>query len=303
MNEITLITAFFDIGRKNYKKYLRTNDEYLEYFSDWARLNNKLIVYTNPEMSKKVIDVRKKYGLEEKTIVVEINDETKIEKELYDKMCSISQNNDFLSIRFIRDAVSNNARYDYVMLLKYWCLNDAVEKGYATGMTAWLDFGFNHGGKCYMNPNEFDFTWKTNLSREKIHIFSLKELNNSVSIFKYVMSLEDSVMGAPVILDSSLCKEFWNIMKNSMEALVRVGFIDDDQLLLLMAHREKSELFDVHVSDWFMPIKENGGEHLTVRKKEKINPKISLGKKMKQYIAKKKIKKEYLKRVSKVFNL
>ena len=302
MNEITLVTAFFDIGRKDYKRYPRSNDDYLEYFSVWARMNNKVIVYTNSDMAKKVIEVRRKYGLESKTIVIEVNDETEIEKELYDKMYLISQNDEFLNFRFIHDALSNNAKYDYVMLLKYWCLKDAVQKGYASGMVAWIDFGFNHGDKCYINPEEFNFTWKTNLNNQKIHLFSLHELDDT-PIFKHVMKLDDSLMGAPIILPDFLCDKFWNLVKLSMESLIRVGFIDDDQLLILMAYREKSELFEIHISDWFLPLKENGGDHLTVRKKEKVNRKISLKHKIKQYVLKKKVKKDYLNRISTILNL
>lgn len=302
MNEITLVTAFFDIGRKDYKRYPRSNDDYLEYFSVWARMNNKVIVYTNSDMAKKVIEVRRKYGLESKTIIVEVNDETKIEKELYDKMHLISQNDEFLNFRFIHDALSNNAKYDYVMLLKYWCLKDAVQKGYANGMVAWIDFGFNHGDKCYINPEEFNFTWKTNLNSQKIHLFSLHELDDT-PIFKHVMKLDDSLMGAPIILPDFLCDKFWNLVKLSMESLIRVGFIDDDQLLILMAYRENKELFEIHISDWFLPLKENGGEHLTVRKKEKVNRKISLKHKIKQYVLKKNVKKDYLNRISTILNL
>lgn len=302
MNEITLVTAFFDIGRKDYKRYPRSNDDYLEYFSVWARMNNKVIVYTNSDMAKKVIEVRRKYGLESKTIVIEVNDETEIEKELYDKMYLISQNDEFLNFRFIHDALSNNAKYDYVMLLKYWCLKDAVQKGYASGMVAWIDFGFNHGDKCYINPEEFNFTWKTNLNNQKIHLFSLHELDDT-PIFKHVMKLDDSLMGAPIILPDFLCDKFWNLVKLSMESLIRVGFIDDDQLLILMAYRENSELFEIHISDWFLPLKENGGDHLTVRKKEKVNRKISLKHKIKQYVLKKKVKKDYLNRISTILNL
>lgn len=302
MNEITLVTAFFDIGRKDYKRYPRSNDDYLEYFSVWARMNNKVIVYTDSDMAKKVIEVRRKYGLESKTIVIEVNDETEIEKELYDKMYLISQNDEFLNFRFIHDALSNNAKYDYVMLLKYWCLKDAVQKGYASGMVAWIDFGFNHGDKCYINPEEFNFTWKTNLNNQKIHLFSLHELDDT-PIFKHVMKLDDSLMGAPIILPDFLCDKFWNLVKLSMESLIRVGFIDDDQLLILMAYRENSELFEIHISDWFLPLKENGGEHLTVRKKEKVNRKISLKHKIKQYVLKKKVKKDYLNRISTILNL
>ena len=43
------------------------------------------------------------------------------------------------------------------MLLKQWCVKDAVEKGIAKGMIAWIDFGYNHGGKYYLKKEEFDF--------------------------------------------------------------------------------------------------------------------------------------------------
>ena len=40
-------------------------------------------------------------------------------------------NKDFTNFRWYENAVSNQYKYDYVMLLKYWCLADAVRKNYA----------------------------------------------------------------------------------------------------------------------------------------------------------------------------
>ena len=44
MREITIITAFFDIGRDKYAVYSRSVDKYLDYFRFWAGIKNKLIV-------------------------------------------------------------------------------------------------------------------------------------------------------------------------------------------------------------------------------------------------------------------
>lgn len=299
MNEITIVTAFFDINRKEYKNFPRTNEQYLEYFSVWARMKNKVIVYTNSEMASKVKRIRKKYGLEDKTIVIEVNNEEEIEKDLYEKIKKVSIDNDFLNFRRIKDAISNKAKYDYVMLLKYWCLYDAVKKGYADGMVAWLDFGFNHGDKCYICPEEFSFLWKTSLDTEKIHVFSLNTIEKNKTIFKIIMNLNDVFMGAPIIVPAFLTEKFWTLMRDSMVSLLRVGFIDDDQLLLLMAYQEEKKLFEIHVSDWFLPLKENGGEHLTVRpkiEKKKENIIIKIIKKIKWIIRKERINYEYWKR-------
>ena len=31
-NELTIVTSFFDIGRKDFKEFSRSNEQYLEYF-------------------------------------------------------------------------------------------------------------------------------------------------------------------------------------------------------------------------------------------------------------------------------
>ena len=56
MNDITIVTAFFDIGRgewspdKGLPHYLqRTNDTYLKRFGHMAKLENDMIVYTSKE--------------------------------------------------------------------------------------------------------------------------------------------------------------------------------------------------------------------------------------------------------------
>ena len=41
-NEISIVTWFFDIGRKDWKGFERDNNTYANYFKFWARLNNCL---------------------------------------------------------------------------------------------------------------------------------------------------------------------------------------------------------------------------------------------------------------------
>lgn len=43
--------------------------------------------------------------------------------------------------------------------------------------------------------------------------------------------------------------------------------IDDDQQLLAMAYKDTPEIFKIHKSEWFLPLKEFGGVHLTCRPK------------------------------------
>ena len=144
--EITIVTAFFDIGRKNFNILPRGRERYLEYFKFWARIDNRVIVYTDSEMAKEVLKVRGAYGRKEKTEIIVVNNFLTIEPDIYKSMQEISKDFYFNKFRVIPDAISNNAAYDYVMLLKYWCLQDAVKRFSIKDTCAWMDFGFNHGG-------------------------------------------------------------------------------------------------------------------------------------------------------------
>lgn len=291
--EVTIVTAFFDIGRKDFSTYPRANDEYLEYFKVWGKMKNKIVVYTNSAMGEEVRKYRKQYGLLERTTIIEIENEFLIDSELLESMKQVSNDKYFLDYRFITNALSNNYKYDYVMLLKYWCLSDAVKNKYADGMVAWMDFGFNHGSECYIKPEEFNFLWKTRLNN-KIHIFTLEEITKK-PIFHLVRTLSDNIMGCLIILPSKYCLELWKLIKEAMISLCDIGFIDDDQLLLLMAYRKRKEIFQVHQSTWFMPLKENGADHLTIKD---ITPKGNLNN-AKSRLAKWKKKIIYLKRTLK----
>lgn len=267
MREITIVTGFFDIGRDKYAFYSRSVEKYLDYFRFWARIQNQIVVYTMPELAPKVMEIRGEFGLADKTVVIEVADVFEVEPALYERMAAVELKSDFHQFRANADPEwpDNKANYDYIMLMKYWCLYDAVEKGLATGMLAWLDFGFNHGGKSFSDAADFDYLWQTDLE-DKVHLFSLSDPNKIHAGFQ-LQFLSECLMGAPVILPDSLADDLWNLTKKAMEALVMLDCIDDDQQLLMMSYRERPEIFDVHLSDWFMPMKEYGGQHLKMVEK------------------------------------
>lgn len=269
---ITIVSAFFDIGRGKIadSALTRSNMDYLSYFEFWARIRNKTIIYTEPKFVNEITKIRAKYGLQKQTIVIPVEDVYSIEQDLYEKMKKISQRKEFSNYRYYTDAMSNLANYDYIMLMKYWCIMDAEQRGYITDMAAWVDFGFNHGGDCYVKPEEFDFSWEYPFE-EKIQYFALKDPEKELGI-RNLQLQTDCIMGCLLLVPKKYCKQFWNMIVDAMKSLLILDCIDDDQQLLLMAYRMKPEIFEVHISDWFMGIKECGGEHLTTKEKNIPNP-------------------------------
>ena len=294
--DITIVTAFFDIGRKDFKSIPRSNEKYVEYFKFWARIKNNLVVYTDSVMAESVKKVRKEFGLLDKTTVITIDDISVINPEILNRMNKLDNEKTFLSFRYTDEATENNGLYNYVMLIKAWCVYDAVCKGYAKGQVAWLDFGFNHGGKVYINPEEFDFKWQYDFN-DKITYFALKEDDNE-PIFKKVQSYDVTMMGFMFIVPDHLAKILWELELDAMNSLLDLGFTDDDQLIMLMCYRKQPDIFDIKISDWFMPLKECGASHLTVKN---ISKKISLKDKLLYKYRVNKRNRRYLKRFKKVF--
>lgn len=271
--QVTIVTGFFDIGRDKFKgEFARSNQKYIDFFEFWARIKNNMIIYTDTDTAAKALKIRENYGLKDKTQIVIIDDFFSIEPEIINRMRKVASDETFLKFRYMSNIADNNADYDYIMMLKSWCLKDASTRNLANGMLCWIDFGFNQGGKLYPVSEEFDFELTTDFPKDKITFFGLKN-DDFTPIFKIVQNYDVYIMGFLIYVHSSLAETLWEDIKEAMNSLLDVGFLDDDQTLMLMVSRKYKDRYNVvQSSDWLMPIKEHGGEHLTViKQKNKIS--------------------------------
>ena len=238
----------------------------------WARIKNKVVIYTNAEIAKKVMAIRKRFDLAERTEIIVIDDVYKCDAEIYNKIKFAMKNE--ISQKFHRypeRPEANNPEYNYVVLLKPYFISDAVKKGLAKGMIAWLDFGYNHGGETYIYPEEFDYLWEYDFEN-KIHLFSMEKMDE-MPIFQIVKTMDVYCMSGLIVAPDYLWNEFWQLCRNALLHLTACGLADDDQTIMLMAYREKTEIFEIHyVEDWLVPLKLFGGNHLTVKPKKKKGP-------------------------------
>ena len=247
--EIVIVSAFFDINRETFEIHQRNDNQYMEYFKFWASIKNKVIIYCDPKNCQRIYSIRDDFGLADRTRIICIEDIFSLEPEIYQQMCIISNNEDFRNSRFFKTALSNRADYDYVMLLKYWCLNDAANFFSEDVTYAWVDFGFNHGGKYYTDPKDFSFLWEYKFE-DLITIFCLSHPDNILGIDSLQFQ-KDCITGSPIIVSSKYVKPFWDSIRLSMLSLISIDCIDDDQQLLLMVYKLHKEWFKVIVCDWF----------------------------------------------------
>ena len=144
-------------------------------------------------------------------------------------------------------------------------MNDAYERGLLSENVVWMDFGFDHGGITYSDVEDYNFLWKYDFNN-KIHISCLHDPDSVIGM-QSLQFQDDCVMGCMYGLSRELVPTFWHLVEDAMNALLMLDCMDDDQQLVLMAYKARPEIFEVHVTDWQMIMKEMGATHMKVREK------------------------------------
>jgi len=264
MYNTILVTAFFDIGRKHYKNSSRSESTYLEYFKRWARIKNYLVVFCeNESLKHEILQIRKNYNLENMTKVIIITNIFSIESDIYNRMKQIEVDEYFLKFRIEKSTPENIAAYNYIMYLKYWFLYKiSLEEDTSFEYVAWIDFGFDHGGKLFYDENDWNFELCAN-HIDKVQLYFISDKLEDRPLFEVIRTVHpDSITGGFLLCPQSVLYQFWNCIKESIYNLLYLGLMDDDQCVLLLASRRNPELFELHQSYWFLAVTYFGGSHM-----------------------------------------
>ena len=249
MKPVRIVTAFFDIGRASFPGFERDTETYFSYFRFWARIRNEMLIYCAPEHAAAIAAIRAGYGLADRTRIVPVPDPFAVEPELYRRMERAAADPGFQRFRFY-SAPENGAPYSYVTMLKAWCLADAAERTEEDCFMAWVDFGINHCGVTYARSEDFDFLWEYEFP-EKITAFCHED-PAAVSLVDTLQFMMPYIDGSAVVMPKRLCRHYWEAVRGAMEALVKLGCVDDDQMLSLIVCRDEPELFDLRREDgWY----------------------------------------------------
>lgn len=265
-NSITIVSAFFDIGRGSMPKEKngrvipdyqhRSNDKYFEYFKNLAKINNDMVIYTTEEFESKILEARK--GSSKKTIVVvldsyvvdgDYNPKNKIELIMND-LEYVSKVNNPQYIEYW------NADYVLVNLFKSFYVSDAISRGHVnTELAAWIDFGYCRTGEEIQFENE----WLYDFDPEKIHLFNMEEIDFNRNLSSIVYSGDVYIQGCHIVAGTKKWPRLKELMIKSFNRLLDSGLSDDDQTILLMSYMDSPEDFILRnndKSDWFRIFKD-----------------------------------------------
>ena len=250
MGNISIVTAFFDIGRgtwtpdKGLPHYLhRTNDTYFKNFKILASLNNEMVIFTTKDMVEKVQECR--VGKEDITKIITIDYQDMFKEERL-KIAEIQSNPEYRAK--ISPAQIKNPEYwsaDYVLVnaLKSTFINNAIDRGYnKTDLVAWVDFGYCRDIGTLYGVKE----WNCSFDPNKIHLFKLKDYQEGRYISDIIFNNDVHMVGGAIIAGKDGWKKLEALVNHNINELLKNNLIDDDQTLLLMSYLSKKDEFELH---------------------------------------------------------
>ena len=261
MNEITIVTAFFDIGRgdwtpdKGLPHYLqRTTQTYMDRFAIMAKLENPMVVYTSGEFVEQIRELRG----DRPTEILNIDFKESF-KALKESVIKVQENPEFqskINPTQVRNPEYWNADYVVVNALKSSFVTRAIQNQLVkTDLVAWLDFGYCRDVSTLNGVKE----WKYNFNKDKIHFFTVKDYVDGTYIQDIIANNDVHVTGPCIVADKELWPKLESLVYHSITELIKNNLIDDDQTLLLMSYLSKPDLFELHrvsEQDWFVAFKE-----------------------------------------------
>ncbi|MBS5013341.1 MULTISPECIES: protein YibB [Haemophilus] len=245
---ITIVTAFFDIGRGNLQSkeelpdYMtRTNDTYFEYFSNLATLDNPMVIFSDNEHIERIKKIRGNKPT--KIIPFNIN---KFDKILL-RIKEIQNSKEFKS-KVRPDLLKNieywNHKYVLVTNLKSYLVNKAIkDKLVHTELVSWVDFGYVRDLDTLNNIKK----WKYHFSDDKIHFFTIKNnhvlLNKSSDVYHAIFNNIVFVIGGAIVSHKKNWNLFFKANLSSQKLLLKNNIVDDDQGVFLMTIIKEKDKF------------------------------------------------------------
>lgn len=260
MSKISIVTAFFDIGRGNWSTdvsknggplphYLqRSVDKYLDHFKRMCEIDTEVIVYTSSDLAEKV-----KVAPNVKVVVY---DYFNIHNELRQRIKAVQQSPDFL--KRVNPYQVRNPEYwseDYVGVtsLKAFYVKDAFERGVITNEWAsWVDFGYCRED----NHLPASRKWEYDFTPGKMHLFNYRYPTSQNDVLIAVLNNVVYIIGGVFVGQRQSWEMLNESMNKSLENLLAKNMVDDDQGLLLMSYLENPEKYELHKMELTQDIEE-----------------------------------------------
>ncbi|SPZ24535.1 protein YibB [Providencia rettgeri] len=250
-NSITIITAFFDIGRGNWnRKNGRpnslecTNETYFKYFNRLAKLDNDMIIFTTSDLQEEILSMRKG----KVTHIITINLDKKF-KFILKKIAQIQNSDEFKKLikpKLLRAPEYWSPQYVLINNLKPFFVKKAIDLGLVDNeFAAWVDFGYIRNNESIYGITE----WCHSFNPNKIHLFSIQNTLNLAdknAILETILNNNPHIIGGVLVASKEKWPEFYQTVFETQKEFLSSGIVDDDQGVFLTCVSKYPNIFQLN---------------------------------------------------------
>jgi beta-1,4-mannosyl-glycoprotein beta-1,4-N-acetylglucosaminyltransferase len=251
-NEITIVTAFFDIGRENWEGYNRKSETYINAFYNYLKFDYKMIIFIdlryfhyfnkNTFKNKTFIPIDQNFLDNHIHAWKNINtDRSIINSENYKKLLERRINNKHPENIHVEYNIINHSKIDFVSYAIPFIKTDFV---------CWSDFGY-HNSVLQNDPSRFpqNILDISKFNTSKINMCIMNEISEKdydpfYTLQQNYILFTGSFWGLPV----KLIPSFQELYHSCINELHSLGISDYDQHLYLRCFYKRPELFELFIS-------------------------------------------------------
>lgn len=247
-SKVAFITFFIDIGRGDWEGWSnRTQENYFQYFSNMAHLENPIYIYIEDSLKSRILDLRQGRP----TYFIESENPYEKFSDRYDQIKKIQTSdlfNTLLPHHLKSHPEYSRPDYPFVTLLKSHIVKLAIDQfDIKEDLVAWIDFGYKRDTDFIGNYISLPFP------KDKITVFSQRSIENVDVDFSLLNNIV-YIMGGSLVAS----KENWirldNYFTESVAELFYKNLVDHDQTIWLMIYLKSPELFNLIVTEEWFPL-------------------------------------------------
>lgn len=268
-NTLTIVTAFFDIGRESWTTENgfdadnRTADTYFEYFSNLAQLENPMVIFTSKEFENRIKQIRGQKTTE--IILIDLDFKFKFILEKIEKILNSPEFKTLIPLHQSKKPEYKSSKYILVTNLKpYFLAKVARLNNIKTNLISWIDFGYVRDKKTLNNLKQWRFPFKFN----KFHCFTINNLikqNTKEEIVPIMLEGGVPIIGGALVGSKDTCIEFFKCVFTLQKKALSNNFVDDDQFFFTMSYYERPDLIQLNYlghNKWFSLFKSYSRKNL-----------------------------------------
>lgn len=266
MSDVTLVTAFYDIGRSDWNsQFTRKSQEYIESFRLFLNYDHAMIIYID---SRYFDTLSKMVGCSpypKNKRVVSI-DEAWMKENIW-AWSRLDREREIMSSDFYRSLIPHriaarypenvNPEYTIITHSKVDFVCNAIDSDMiSTEMVVWVDFGYFHNKtqEKHIPLNRFD---PTKMDYTKINLCGMARIDDRDKDVLYTLRYAPVKICAYLFAATkSNMKVFQNLSHQALEAYQSAGIADDEQAVWLLCYFSDESLFEVHYfPEWHLGLK------------------------------------------------